>query len=339
MGDEQHKMAKGDKSWAILVLFFCVVLSFWACSTKNLLNVQKLGSIFVNSTPPGGDIRLDHVSTGKVTPDTIFNVTVGDHVISVTKQGYLSSPDSLIAKVNENEMASTGFVLLETAYGSLKVSSNQDGATICIDHEPTSEVTPHVFFNNLPIGTHIVSVFKAGYSNDEPAKEIVSLVTEDTVEVSFNLTPAEVGVGVGNLAPDFGLEDDNGILQRYYAYRGFVTIINFWSQSCTYCMEELPYLQQIYAEYLPDSLIIFGINYEDDFDVIRQIRQDKKLTFTLLKGAGTDVEHDYNVSTATGTPVTMVLDRSGKVYYQKIGFVSSTLPGKLREKLNALFGK
>ena len=309
-------------------------------STAEFDLMQMKGSIYVNSDPPGADIILDHVFTSKTTPDMIFNVPVGDHVVSVIKEGYVSSPDSLVVVVTQDEVSTAEFILLNTLYGSLKVSSNVDGAVICVDKQPTTEVTPHVFFNNIPVGTRMISIFKEGYSNENPTKEVVNIATKDTAELYFTLSPAEIGKAVGNITPDFELEDDYETWHRLYAHRGFVTIINFWAEDCSYCMKELPHLQEIYDEYLLDTLIIFGINYGGDFgqeglEDIQQVRKDLELEFTLLIGAGTSVKSDYEI---TDTPVTIILDRGGKIYYYVAGFYSF-LPGKLRQKLDELFGK
>ncbi len=331
----ERKMQRGSHTlWAII---FCLIafISLWSCSTQKPTERTKVGSIFVNSIPAGGEILLDRVLTSKVTPDTIFDVVVGDHVVTVTKDGYLTSPDSLILTVQEDQTATAEFVLLETSYGSLEVSSNVDGATICLDNQPTTQITPHVFFNSVPVGTHIISVFKEGYANENPAKEVVNITTGDTIEVNFILSPAEVGKSPGNIVPDFELEDDYGTLQRFYAYRGFVTIVNFWAKSCYYCMLELPYLQEIYTEYLSDSLIIFGINYEDDFDFIRQTREENQIGFLLLKGVGSQI---VNWVQLPPSPVTIILDRDGRIYYYHLGF-QSYAPERFRQKLNELFGK
>lgn len=296
----------------------------------------KKGSIFVDSDPEGASILLDHAYTGRITPGTILDVLVGDHIVSVTKGGYLASPESLVVNVLEDQVSTAEFVLLDTLYGSLKVSSNVDGATICTDNQPTAEVTPRVFFNSIPVGTHIISVFRAGYANEEPTKEIVNIATGDTAEVSFNLSPTEVGKDSGDITLDFYLEDDYGLWHRLYAYRGFVIIINFWAESCVNCMIELPYLQEIYVDYASDTLIIFGLNYEDGFDVIRRIREEEGLTFTLLKDTGGGVKNDYGI---TGTPVTIILDRGGKIYFYWQGFQHPSVAQKFRDALDELFGR
>jgi thiol-disulfide isomerase/thioredoxin len=328
--------------WRVILLLMLISpLAFWCtCSTKNLLHTEKFGSIWVNSNPPGGEILLDHVLTGRITPDTLREVPVGEHVISVIKSGFITAPDSISISIGENGFDSVSFDLLEPTKGTLEVTSDPDGAVICIDHQVQTELTPHLFFNSIPVGPHTVSVFKEGYANDIPAREMVDIVTQDTARAHFTLSPAEVGNTVGNVTPDFELEDDYHFWYRLYAYRGAVIMINFWSLSCTNCMKELPYLQQIYNDYLADSLVIFGINDggnqgNEGFDIIQQVRVQKQLTFILLKGLDTEVKSDYEISL---TPVTIILDRSGRIYYYMVGFTSGW-EAYLRQKLDELFGQ
>lgn len=333
--DRREKLEGYIKSWGIVVISLVLLLILCTCSTKNLLVTDKTGSVFVDSSPEGADILVDQSLTGKKTPDTVFDIPVGAHLVWVRRSGYVSSPDSVEITVNQDQTDTVEFVLLETDKGSLRVSSNVDGATICIDNQPTAEITPHVFFNSVPVGTHIVSIFKEEYSNQSPAKEIVNIATGDTVDVDFILNPAVLGRETGNIIADFELEDDHGFWHRLYAYRGFVIVVNFWAESCVNCMNELPYLQEIYEEYLADSLIILALNYEDGFDFIRQIRQEKGLTFTLLRDVDSKVKKEYEIS---GTPVTIFLDREGKIHRWVIGFPNPSYADWFRALLDELFG-
>jgi peroxiredoxin len=303
---------------------------------------ERFGSILVESSISGAKIILDNSDTAKQTPDTLKNVKVGSHLIEVEMDGYLSSPRSIVVDVEADTVVKAEFTLLSLSYGSLIVNSNIPGSGIAIDNVPADKSTPFFFDNSLPVGTHIISVFKEGHSNDAPAKEVVTISTADTVELNFSLTLATTGgKDVGNVTPDFYLEDDFGEEHRLYAYRGFVCMINFWALSCYYCMVELPYLEELFSEYAADSLKIFGLNYEDDFDLISQKRSDLDLHFTLLKDEGGAVKDNFDV---VGTPVTIIIDRSGKIYYYKLGF--SDKPEKIeqtmnifRQKLNEIFGK
>jgi peroxiredoxin len=55
-----------------------------------------------------------------------------------------------------------------------------------------------------------------------------------------------------------------------------------------------------------------------------------------LKGAGTDVKDNFQVS---ATPVTIILDRSGKISLWWRGFQNPAIADKFRDKLDELFGK
>jgi thiol-disulfide isomerase/thioredoxin len=327
--------------WASVVLSLLVVSCLFTCSTKNLLGIGKAGAIFVNSDPAGADIIVDQTLTGKRTPDTILDLPVGDHTVSVSLSGFMVSPDSAMVTVSEDRTDTVEFVLLEADKGSLRVTSNVVGATICIDNQPKDEVTPHLFFNSIPVGTRIISVFKEGHSNQNPAKEIVTISTGDTVGVDFALNPTATGKEKGNITPNFDLQDDDLFRHEFYAYRGFVTMIFFWATDCPGCMEELPYLQEIYTDYSSDTLLVFGINYGGDFgqegiDVIRRIRDEEGIEFELLLGVGTSVRDDYEI---TVTPVTVILDRDGTTHSRNVGFVDWYSPGKFRQDLDELFGK
>lgn len=317
-----------------------VVKDSWG--TANFVLTESKGSIFVDSDPAGGSIILDHLFTGKITPDTLFGVDLGDHVVSVEKPGYLASPESLVVTVVENQTTSAEFVLLDTLYGSLKVSSNIDGATIVMDNQTNDLTTPHIFFNNISIGNRVVSVFKEAYSNDPPAKEVVNIATGDTIVVNFNLSPASVGPdSEGQLAPDFELLDDSLELIRLYNYRGFVVIVQFWANSCPPCIAELGFLQDRYDEYFMDSLKIFAVNYEDELVFIKQTKKEKGLTYHLLVGKESQMLEDYNLYhngvKIKETPITIIIDRSGLIYLWVQAYNAITR-GKMRQALSELFG-
>jgi peroxiredoxin len=314
--------------------------------TADFILTQKKGSIFVNSVPPGGYIILDHIFCGKTSPDTVFDISLGDHTVSVQKSGYRPSPESLIVTVFEDQTSLAEFTLLDTLFGSLSVSSNITGDTIVVDNKTTDKTTPYVFFNyegNLSVGTHVVTVFQEGYSNDAPAKKVIDVVTGDTILVAFNLSPASVGPDTeGQLAPDFELLDDSSHTIKLYNYRGSVVIVNFWATSCVFCMLELPFLQELYNEYSTDSLMIFAVNYGDGLATIQGVKGDESLSLTyhLLVGKGSQMLENYNLMRdgirIKDTPITIIIDRSGLIYRWVQGFDSSAKT-KMRQALYDLF--
>jgi len=51
-----------------------------------------------------------------------------------------------------------------------------------------------------------------------------------------------LGVGPGDVAPDFALTNFNGKPMRLADYRGKLVLLNFWASSCGPCLEEMPRL-------------------------------------------------------------------------------------------------
>jgi peroxiredoxin len=167
----------------------------------------------------------------------------------------------------------------------------------------------------------------------------VNVATGDTVVVNFNLSPATVGPDTeGELAPDFELLDDYNDMIKLYNYRGFVVIVNFWANSCPYCLLELPFLQEQYDKYSIDSLKIFAVNYEDELAYIQQKRTELNLTYNLLVGKGSQMLKDYHITPhVTETPITIIIDRSGLIYCWVQGYNASTRT-EMRKALSELFG-
>lgn len=99
-----------------------------------------------------------------------------------------------------------------------------------------------------------------------------------------------------------------------------VTAVNLWTTWCPYCLMEMPYLNELYAQ-LPMNMNLVGYcedaeEMPKDFEYIKKtlphdytvIAADKKLN-TAVKIAG-------NI---TGFPTTLFVDRSGKVIGQISG--------------------
>ena len=71
---------------------------------------QNYGSIRVTSAPAGATIFLDGVNTGVLTPETLNDVEIGNHEVSVTLSGY-NTPVALPVNVAGAKMANIHFNL------------------------------------------------------------------------------------------------------------------------------------------------------------------------------------------------------------------------------------
>ncbi|MDD1703561.1 MAG: DUF3344 domain-containing protein [Methanoregula sp.] len=96
----------------------------------------------VDSDPAGADIYLDGFSTGYTTPYTIHNVSDGEHIVTLSKPGYL--PAESVVNVDNKDLVRR-FVMQSYLYGMLNVTSDPPGGKIYINNKNTGEKTPFTF--------------------------------------------------------------------------------------------------------------------------------------------------------------------------------------------------
>ena len=78
-------------------------------------DAPNTGSIKVTSAPPGATIFLDKVNTGKLTPYTLTDVPVGNHMVYVTLSGY-PGPGATTVKVERGKKENVHFKLKTKTY-------------------------------------------------------------------------------------------------------------------------------------------------------------------------------------------------------------------------------
>jgi TolB-like protein len=127
------------------------------------------GDIYLKTEPPGAEIYLDNVNTGKISPATLRNVAAGKHMIKVVKGNSIGTK-SVTVKMNDIIQET---VRLEEARGGIKIYSDPPEAEIIIDDESYGK-TPKIV-RELSVGDHELILRMEGY--EEYLK---------TVQVNFN---------------------------------------------------------------------------------------------------------------------------------------------------------
>ena len=127
----------------------------------------KVGKVEISSTPPGASIFMDSRDTGKKTPAVLTNLTVEEHTILLTKNGFEPFEGSVTvssektgafaATLKKSPAPASDKVKkvkpVKKLVGSLFVESNPSGATIYLNGKSTGKKTPHKFAD-LKTGIH-----------------------------------------------------------------------------------------------------------------------------------------------------------------------------------------
>ena len=121
-----------------------------------------------------------------------------------------------------------------------------------------------------------------------------------------------IGAEVGNLAPDFHLENIAGGQLQLSSLKGKAVIIDFWDTWCPPCREALPSLEAVSKKYA-DDLVVVGVAFNrEGIEKVRQYVSSNNLTFPMVVA-----DKEYKVAKDFGgvqsIPTTFVLDRNGVI--------------------------
>jgi thiol-disulfide isomerase/thioredoxin len=139
---------------------------------------------------------------------------------------------------------------------------------------------------------------------------------------------------VGEAVPDFKGVDLEGKAIGISDFKGKVVVLDFWATWCGPCMQAIPKIQEINAEYASKGVVVIGMNQdtEDVKDKVKETVEAKKLTFRQFMDSTQSVAEQFKV---TGIPCTVVVDGKGIIQWIHTGF-SPNMKKELSEKLEKL---
>jgi peroxiredoxin len=140
-----------------------------------------------------------------------------------------------------------------------------------------------------------------------------------------------IGNKVGQIAPNFTLNDIDGNKFSLSDYRGQVIVIDLMATWCGPCKTEMAHLKEIFSKYDHNDVWIMSIDV-DNAETVSQLREFKNeygsdWTFATQ---GSSVGTAYGV---TGIPQMYIIDQDGIVAYKNTGVTSS---GELSSEIDKL---
>jgi thiol-disulfide isomerase/thioredoxin len=135
-------------------------------------------------------------------------------------------------------------------------------------------------------------------------------------------------------AKEFTLKDLESKKVSLSDFRGKVVLLNFFATWCSPCRMEIPELVKIHQKYKNKDFVLLGISLDADAVpfMIKTFARDMKITYPVLMGTP-GVADAYLIS---GVPVTVLINKEGKIYKQFDGLVPTRfLENALKELLEA----
>jgi peroxiredoxin len=112
------------------------------------------------------------------------------------------------------------------------------------------------------------------------------------------------------------LKDLDDKVVRLSDFKGKTVIINFWATWCPPCRRELPSMQDTYAAFKGQNLVILGINVGENWETIAPFIAPYKIEFPILLDIDSSELTRWN---AIGLPSSFVINGKGMVTHRFTG--------------------
>jgi len=119
---------------------------------------------------------------------------------------------------------------------------------------------------------------------------------------------------------------------------GTPVVLNFWSISCYWCRQQLPYLENV-AQQSGGEIKVIAVNIVDNAASVQNFFSDYRPTMIIALDKNGEAFADYCLAynnTRGAIPFTLFVDSEGIVQYAKIGAFQSE--AELWDTLNDVFG-
>jgi len=140
----------------------------------------------------------------------------------------------------------------------------------------------------------------------------------DTGFYTDGMSPAE-----GTMAPDFTLpvlQGVDGKTLQLSSLKGKAVLVNMWATWCEPCKVELPWLVELQKKYGDQGFVILGVTSKDESsdETILAFAHKMKMNYPILRG-NSKIDDLYP---STGLPLSIFVDRSGKVVGRVLGLAN-----------------
>jgi peroxiredoxin len=138
---------------------------------------------------------------------------------------------------------------------------------------------------------------------------------------------------VGQVAPDFALQDGAGKEVKLSELRGKVVLVNFWATWCHGCQEEIPWFEEFSRKYGEQGLVVIGVSMDSDgWKEVRPWIKEKGVSYPIVIGSEA-LAKKYGLE---GMPLTALVGRDGKIAATHAGVVDRE---ETEKKIQDLLGQ
>jgi len=125
----------------------------------------------------------------------------------------------------------------------------------------------------------------------------------------------------------------NGEPDSLENHRGKIVVLNFWATWCVPCKDEMKLLTAAHNDYANKGVTVIAASLDESKDRKSVDKFVKKQKMTMPVWLGVTPEQSEKVTGSPGLPVTLFIDRDGKLVSRIVGQIR---PDELKERIEWL---
>lgn len=169
-------------------------------------------------------------------------------------------------------------------------------------------------------------------------KMISSVLTATTITIAMAAASPEVPIAAvmnsganPSLAPGWTLLDLNGKTVQSADFKGKVVVLDFWATWCPPCRAEIPGFAELQKQYGASGLAVVGVSVDQTSNPeIKSFTETLGVNYPVVLADAKIVEAFGGID---GLPTTFVIDQTGHVVHQHLGYTSKS---QLEAEIKAL---
>lgn len=122
-------------------------------------------------------------------------------------------------------------------------------------------------------------------------------------------------VKVGDMAPDFLIQEAGGKSYKLSSLRGKVIMLQFTASWCSVCRKEMPFIEEeIWLPGKKEGLVVLGIDRDEPLETVLKFSRDIGVTYPLALDPGADIFGLF-AQKAAGVTRNVIIDRTGRIIF------------------------
>jgi peroxiredoxin len=128
-------------------------------------------------------------------------------------------------------------------------------------------------------------------------------------------------VAARTAAPDFSSMDASGRTVRLSDFKGKVVLLDFWATWCTGCKVEIPWYVEFQKKYGARGLAAVGVAMDEEgWEKVKPYLAEHPISYPIVIGNLDLLQKTFGL--APSLPITLLIDRNGRIAESHIGMVA-----------------